>query len=639
MSGNEDGTASGESARAAEAVAEVRRCRNNIAAGNLAHAASHIGYAIAHDPAAGSVYDALSELAAAAGSSEAARQLLKGDGTNVFIGNAAAIIALLAGEGEVATAVELFAGVVAMDPATPWAAAPWFGPALGADIPPVSVGRAVSTIWRAVGNPAPPDVARALTPWLDLSRAVAARADTGSDVLAALSALARRLGVPGEAVAWCQAAERIEARAGAAAKPGTLIMLGYAYRDDGRPAQAIEVWKRAASVAPHNADLLLDLADLTFDQGDFAESVCWAEQAAGIDGTAVKPWAALRAARFRAGVHDGLASDIKPLIELVDLARARPEVAYLRTEVSRACAGARWLQVVPEPTEAIAGTFGEMAAIEESGEGEVTGARVMSSTLESPSAMSIFQAHFPQATVEVLEVPAPDMRIPVTTDFGPPLWAYLGTEAVPNAGRPSPEAIERLYQITEGIWADPLAAYEQAAGFAGLEGADLLGLLAHVPPPRAEEWRATQRQLPLYWQRLAQAWVCIGILHHRSDEPWNRSARRTLLLRLLFGPEDWTVDAAAFALCVGAWHFPDHRTEIAGAITQRYQYAARAVGKRPTQLHDSLAGVLLICPGVDPKVARLARKRVAERQGRPDMDSPSNVGSDLLRIWKRRNSG
>ena len=201
---------------------------------------------------------------------------------------------------------------------------------------------------------------------------------------------------------------------------------------------------------------------------------------------------------------------------------------------------------------------------------------------------------------------------------------------------PSPDAVELVHQIAKGIWADPLVAFDQAAPFARLSPADLLGLLAHMPPPREPSWVAVQRTYPLYWQRVAQVWVCVGILHHRPEEPWARSARRTLLLRLLFGPEDWTVDAAAFALCVAAWRDPQQRAEIADAIAQRYLHAAKAVGKRPTQLHDPLARVVLICPEIDPEVVRLARRTLAQRREAAAADDSGLVKDSLLRRWKRR---
>lgn len=624
----------------AAAVHELRQCRHNIATGNLPHAAFHLGQAIAHDPAFLAAYAALDEFVEAAGSPEAARELFRGDGTGVFIGNAAANISLLAKEeGKLSSAVELLASVVAVDPVKPWTAAPWFSAGLDASaIPDISIGRAVRTVWRAVSNPAPAEIAVALAPWLELARTVAARPDPDPEVLGTLSALARRLGAHEDALAWCRAAEQSDIRASGAAKAHTLVMLGYAYQDAGQKAQAIGVWERAAALQPDNADLFLDLADTTFDLGEFARSQRWAERAVAIDGSALKPQAALRAARFRASKQGREIGDLAPLIELADLARAHPEVDYLRNRLSHACEKASWLRVMPVPTEAVAETSRRLTAIVESGEGRVSGMRGIATDLEAPSAISALRSQMPGYSLEVPHIAAPDMRIPVNTDFGPPLWTYRGTEAVPTVGPPSPEAVERLYQVAAGVWADPLVAYDQAAGFAGLDGADLLGLLAYVPPARLESWKLAEREFPLYWHRIAQVWVCIGILHHRPDEPWAQSTRRTLLLRLLFGSEDWTVDAAAFALCVQAWQFPEQRPEISGAITQRCLHAAKAIGRRPTQLHDPLARVLLICPGVDPKVTRLVRKALAERQEETlSTEDADQLKDRLQRLWKRRN--
>ncbi|MEY9877923.1 hypothetical protein ABH931_007447 [Streptacidiphilus sp. MAP12-33] len=260
-------------------------------------------------------------------------------------------------------------------------------------------------------------------------------------------------------------------------------------------------------------------------------------------------------------------------------------------------------------------------------------------SLEAPTAMSLHRARFPQASIEVGPVIEPDPRAPVKTDFGPPLWSYHGTEAAATVPPPSPQALELVHDIAKGIWADPLVAYDQAAGFGALDSADFLGLLAHMPPPLESSWVAIGRKHPLYWQRFAQTWVCVGILHHRPDEPWPQSARRTLLLRLLFGPEDWTVEAAAFALCVSAWRFPAQRAEIAKAIGQRYLHAAKAVGRRPTQLHDPLSRVLLICPGMDPKLARQARKAVAEQREAAGAADVERRKDSLLRGWKRRKDG
>ena len=635
MTLNAEGGLGGGSGRS-QAEAEVQRCRENVAVGRLSHAAFHLGQGLFHDPALESAYAALGELADAAGSSGAARELFKGDGTEVFAGNAAAIVALIAGEGRVSGAVKLLGTLVAADPAKPWAAAPWFSPELASSLPQSAIGGAVSAVWQAVGSPVPPATARALAPWLALARTVAARPDIGAGCLCTMSALARRLGAYQDAVAWCDTAERRDIQAEGHATQPTLIMLGFAHRDAGHPERAIDTWKRAVAVGPQNADLLLDLADITFDRGDFQQSLSWAERAVAVNGSGVKHRAAVLAARFRAGEQFRGGGDLAQLIALVDLALAHPEAHFVRQLVSRACEGATWLRTVPVPTEAICQSFGALVEIEESGQGRVTRVRAHATSLEAPSPTSIHRARFPQSSVAVLHISEPDPRIPIKMEFGPPLWTYRGTEASATVTTPSPEAIEFVYQVAKGMWADPLVAFDTAADFARLSPEDLLGLLAHMPPPREPSWVAVQRKYPLYWERFAQVWVCVGILHHQSEEPWPRSTRRNLLLRLLFGPEDWTVDAAAFALCVAAWRFPEQRAEIADAIAQRYVHAAEAVGKRPTQLHDPLARVVLVCPDIDPKVVRLARKNLAERQEPVAVDDPQATRDSLYRRWKRR---
>lgn len=368
----------------------------------------------------------------------------------------------------------------------------------------------------------------------------------------------------------------------------TLTMLGFAHCDAGQISQAIEVWTRASARKPANADLMLDLADITFDQGDFAQSLRWAERAAALDGS----------------------SD-----------------------------GALWLTTVPPPTEAICASLGELTRIEESGEGRVESVRSSMTSLEAPTAMSLHRARFPHALIELGPVIEPDACVPMKTEYGPPLWRYDGFEATATVPPPSKAAFDVVHDIAKGIWADPLVAYDQAAGFAALDSADLLGLLTHMPAPHEPSWVAIGREYPLYWQRFAQVWVCIGILHHQADEPWAQSTRRTLLLRLLFGPEDWTVEAAAFALCVSAWRFPDQRAEVAEAIGQRYLHAAKALGRRPTQLHGPLARILLICPDANPKTARQARVALAEQRRAAEATSIGQVKESLLRKWRRRTDG
>ncbi|MFD0634467.1 hypothetical protein ACFQ9X_25880 [Catenulispora yoronensis] len=119
MAGNTGSGAGGYERDQAEM--EVQRFRANLAVGELAHAGVHLGRALTNDPSLNSAYTCLAEFAEAAGSSVSAREILKGIGIAGAPGIAAAIIALLAGEGELSSAVELLGSLAAELPAKPWA--------------------------------------------------------------------------------------------------------------------------------------------------------------------------------------------------------------------------------------------------------------------------------------------------------------------------------------------------------------------------------------------------------------------------------------------------------------------------------------------------------------------------------------
>jgi hypothetical protein len=292
--------------------------------------------------------------------------------------------------------------------------------------------------------------------------------------------------------------------------------------------------------------------------------------------------------------------DAEAIAELFHIAAANPQIPYLRTLMHRACKALPWLGLVPPPNEAIASRPKD---------GVVRINTVHMMMLEAPSAIYAFRTRNPEATITVGEVPEPDLRVACNTEHGAPLWTYDGTSALPATPPPDAAAVSLLAPLVVGIWGEPLAAYEHAAPLGALSEEDLLALLAHVPLPD-ERARRLDTVSGLYSNRVAQAWLCVGILHHRPQEPWIDSARRSLLLRLLHGPDDWTVDAAAFALCIAAWMTPQDSSDIAAQLAERYRFAARAVGHRFSALHDFLAAVVLICPAMDPGVVALAESNL-----------------------------
>lgn len=579
---------------------ELERCRADIAGGNLREASSHVAWALALAPDQPQVYAVLDEFAAAAGSNNAAREYFKGHDGNVSGQNAAAIISLIAAEGDYAIALRLLGSLTAIEPTLPWAGAPWFGPHLAQAVSARVVTTAVVTIFDKVGYPDDPEARAALSPWLGLMRGAAARPEAGADVLRALSGAARRLDAVSDAVTWCEKAVALDRKAGANAS-SSLIMLGFAQRDAGDPTRATEAWQAALKLAPTNVALLLDLADLAFAQEDYAGALRWAERASALEPDSAKARGAVLSAKVRAdGISskDGVLLDADSMAELFRLAVTNPQNTYMRTLVTRSSTGLPWLNLVPPPTEAIAASARYEA---QQGNNVVRLKDLHVMTLEAPSAIHGIRMRHPEARIKIGDVPDPDLRETRQTKYGPALWRYQGTDAVPAVPQPSADAVKLLHEVARGVWGDPLAAYEHAAPLGALSEDDLLGLLAHVPPP-SEVGKALDKVGGLYWNRMVQAWVCIGILHHRVDEPWQASARRGLLLRLLHGPEDWTVDSAAFALCLAAWIQPQHKAAIAEEIAARYRFAAEAVGRRFTSLHAPLAAIVLACPGMDPQV-------------------------------------
>lgn len=320
-----------------------------------------------------------------------------------------------------------------------------------------------------------------------------------------------------------------------------------------------------------------------------------------------------------------------PLIRLVDLTRIQPTGRpAARRRLEQVCEGRWWLNPVPVPVGVLGGVPEQL--LEDRPADQAVFPDPVDATLPAgapPSAVAGLRTLFPNIRLSFTGPVDPALRTPVA-DHGPPLWRFPAgaAHAVATAPVPPGAAVDRLYQTADDYWSDPLQAYDTAVTLSGLGGTALLGLMAHVPPAPVQQplWARARRRSPLLWPRLAQAWVALGILHHRSEEPWEQSQRRSLLLRLLYGPEDWSVDAAAFALCVGAWLFPEQRRDVAGHVALRFLAAAQHAtgptgpGGAPDGLHDPLAHLVLLCPEAPEPAPEIARRLLSAR--RPDPHGP-----------------
>jgi hypothetical protein len=260
------------------------------------------------------------------------------------------------------------------------------------------------------------------------------------------------------------------------------------------------------------------------------------------------------------------------------------------------------------PTESIVGAANWVARQRANGKQvELTGESV-AMMIEPPSAVAaaaVVTGH----RSRVLTFPAPDLRRPLVDGAAHTVWRYQGDLARPAQPAPAPEATELTRTVANLAWTSPIAVYRLAARFADTPLPDLLGLLCHVPPaPDNMRWQNLLAVTPTYWPRLAQPWICVGILHHRPDEPWATSTRRQVLVDLAFGIEDWTTDAALFALVVAAWMEPAARPDVRELVRRRLDAARTTSRRRFMSIAPSIAELMLVTPEASADDRRTARR-------------------------------
>lgn len=613
----------------AEAEGELSVARLTLDGGDPEHAAVHVAQALHNDPSLADCYAMIDELAGHARDLEELIGWFR-IGEPMYLGGAVALAAVYAANGRYAAAVDMLGRITEVRYDVAWCAAPWFGPRLAERLTGIEAAVAVGHFASGLGDPAPTELAEIQAPWLEFARAVAARPETTAQPLGILSSLARRIGGIEDAIEWCTRAERMD-RAGVAEGEMRIgaVMLGFAYRSAGRPKEAIEAWARGLELDPYNIDLYIDMAETCMQQDDHAQAIMWAERAMKYDPAHVMPQAVRLAAIYARSDY----ADSSAIEALRKLAEANPEHPYPRHLLDEARQSRPWIGFVPWPTEATAQMIGRImqdrlpsqAPFDDAPHINITG-------LETPSPHAVLRAYFPALGVTVSEVAEPDIRRPISTAVGEPLWRYEDIREFATVDPPSAGAVEVLRAVAgPGSWSDPISAYDDSVELGKLSEQDLLGLVAHIPAPDDESWEQRWHAGPAYWARIAQAWACLGILHHQSEEAaWPGSRRRTLLMRLLFGNEDWSVDAAAFALYVGALVHEDQRAEVASAIGARYLHATLAFGNRATELQEPLAHIVLACPGMDSRLVEYAHELLGLKRAedREDEDVPGKSLSD-----------
>ncbi|WP_051830361.1 MULTISPECIES: hypothetical protein [Streptomyces] len=583
------------------AEGEVAVARLAIDSGDLAHAADHLADAILNDPQLPELHEALAELSAAAGGPAAARELFPLDG-EVYLGTVACRAHVEAAAGDWDTAVGLLASAIQYEPARPWAHAAWLA---REDLPglvdPDAVAQAVARAAGALPDPLPAELAEAVRPFDAFVQAVLDRHGDHALLPAMASGLTRRLGATARAVELAERAHRLA--------PGYLpaVMLGNALRSDGRPEQALAVWEAELARSAPGGDnsssyLAVDVAELYGALGRAAEGLPWLDRVLATEPDHPK------AAPARYGLRHALDGDPAHLLGLADHHRAHPDHEYAQDLLARLSHREPWLGMVPGTSEATVNLLHQVLAASDTDRDTEIDCTV--STLEPPSSQLAVHLALPRCTVVYQSVGSPDPRLPLTAT-GTRIWTWDGADPRPAVAPPAPESAE-LVRVTTGIvWPSIPAAYDEAVRFAGLPLADLLGVLAHPPLPREDELgRALLAHQPELWVRAVQAFACLGIAHHRTDQPWRGSDRRRVLRDLLLGPEDWVAEAAGFALVAIGWTHPETRADIAAQLRTLLNHCVDARHTRVVTVLRSVCRLVLAAPWLPLADLDLARAAI-----------------------------
>lgn len=237
------------------------------------------------------------------------------------------------------------------------------------------------------------------------------------------------------------------------------------------------------------------------------------------------------------------------------------------------------------------------------------------SAMEPPSAIALVRRRCPGIVIAMGRPGDSDPRQPLRPG-GAMLWHYDGTNESPALPPPDPGAARVVAELAaQRSWGPPPVTFHAAARLREVPVKELLSLLVH-PPQSPVHARMS------VWERTVQAWCCLGLLHRGETG---------LLADIVFGVEDWTTEAAVYALVVSAWMDPAQRAGVAALVAERFEKALAAQQTRPVLIAASLAQLACVTPDLPAAVRDAARQELAEDVLPPAQPQPQRTLWDKLR--------
>jgi tetratricopeptide (TPR) repeat protein len=355
--------------------------------------------------------------------------------------------------------------------------------------------------------------------------------------------LLRRLGRLDEALEYARTAYELS--------PGyqTAVAVAVAHRSRKAFDASIAAYRDALNFMPDDVAARLDVADIHWDCNRLEEAE--AAYAGVLTREPAQPWA-LPSRLFLSWYRT---ADEQARFKLLALADACPDNERARRLADEA---SPYVGYLPEPSDAITNGFKAMLR-----EGKPFSGMTQV-TLTSPEAPSNFLAvpSLYQTKVDVVRLHSPDSRRP-RRPVKYMLWQYDGLTPRPAVAAPPADVVEAVTKLASQPQYALQSWQRQAARIARDFPADRAGdfLAAMVHPPQVEK-------APRPWAWVYRWQVAAALIVSQLEAEWEGSRRREALLSLVWGPVDWTTDAALVALAALAQDEEPRATEVTNVFRE-----------------------------------------------------------------------
>lgn len=340
---------------------------------------------------------------------------------------------------------------------------------------------------------------------------------------------------------------------------------GLILRHRGETDLARRAFDEAIVYDPDNPATYLEAGDALFERERWEEARRYYE--AVLTREPRHPWALPSAlfCRWRERSSARFPDDAYPP-ELYELMREGNERAHRVYDAFRPFEG-----YVPEPHDALTNTLRHVLRQLPPGSAGGGSLRIALTNVEAPSNLVLCRALYgDEVRLEIrhTHVAVPDPREPVAP-IAFALWRREGEVLVPALDPPPVAIAETVRALASAPYRRRRAWAAASRAAARLSPGDAEALLACVvhPPPLPEGWPL---EAAFEWVPRVQLTVAFVLAHLAPHEPWESSVRRAALRSLLFGPMDWSTEAAAVAFVELAHDHPILELDVHRAFATLY---------------------------------------------------------------------